>query len=42
MDLIDSVYQQAARHPDKMTMAFSANDIAQAHDQHKFCRADGH
>src|ERR1700674_2875852 len=22
MDLIDSVYQQAARHPDRMTMAF--------------------
>jgi len=36
MDLIDSVYQQAARHPDKMTMAFTADDISRAHDQHKF------
>jgi membrane dipeptidase len=41
MDLIDSVYQQAARHPDKMTMAFSANDIARAHDQHKFAALMG-
>jgi membrane dipeptidase len=41
MDLIDSVYQQAARHPDKMTMAFSADDIAQAHDQHKFAALMG-
>ncbi len=36
MDLIDSVYQQAARHPDKMTMAFTADDIVRAHEQHKF------
>jgi membrane dipeptidase len=36
MDLIDSVYQQAARHPDKMTMAFSADDILRAHERHKF------
>src|SRR6476619_99489 len=41
MDLIDSVYQQAARHPDKMTMAFSADDIARAHDQHKFAALMG-
>src|ERR1700737_4166876 len=27
LDLIDSVYEQAARHPDLMTMAFSANEI---------------
>ncbi|HZD94938.1 MAG TPA: membrane dipeptidase, partial [Candidatus Sulfotelmatobacter sp.] len=27
MDLIDSVYQQAARHPDKVMMAFTADDI---------------
>src|SRR6516162_2357249 len=36
MDLIDSVYQQAARHPDKMVMAFTAEDIVRAHQQHKF------
>ena len=41
MDLIDSVYQQAARHPDRMTMAFSADDIARAHDQHKFAALMG-
>src|SRR5215471_21757213 len=33
MDLIDSVYQQAARHPDKMTMAFTAADIVRARQQ---------
>jgi membrane dipeptidase len=36
MALIDSVYQQAARHPDRMTMAFTADDIVRAHEQHKF------
>ena len=41
MDLIDSVYQQAARHPDKMAMAFSADDIVRAHDQHKFAALMG-
>ena len=41
MDLIDSVYQQAARHPDKMTMAFTANDILRAHEQHKFAALMG-
>ncbi len=41
MDLIDSVYQQAARHPDKMTMAFSADDIVRAHDQRKFAALMG-
>jgi membrane dipeptidase len=41
MDLIDSVYQQAARHPDKMTMAFTADDIVQAHEQHKFAALMG-
>jgi membrane dipeptidase len=30
LDLIDSVYQQAARHPDQMVMAFSADDIVRA------------
>ena len=30
LDLIDSVYQQAARHPDQMVMAFSAENIVRA------------
>jgi len=33
--LIDSVYQQAAKHPDQMTMAFSSTDIERAHREHK-------
>src|SRR5215467_9658403 len=41
MDLIDSVYQQAARHPDKMTMAFTANDIVRAHEERKFAALMG-
>jgi len=41
MDLIDSVYQQAARHPDKMTMAFTAEDNVRAHRQHKFAALMG-
>jgi membrane dipeptidase len=35
LDLIDSVYEQAARHPDRMMMAFSVADIARAHRDHK-------
>jgi membrane dipeptidase len=35
MDLIDSVYQQAARHPDRMTMAFSVAGIERAHKDKK-------
>ena len=35
LDLIDSVYEQAARHPDRMMMAFSVADIEHAHRQHK-------
>jgi len=34
LDLIDSVYQQAARHPDRMMMAFSPADIERAHKEH--------
>ena len=34
-DLIDSVYEQAARHPDRMMMAFSVADIQRAHRDHK-------
>src|SRR5207248_6768119 len=33
--LIDAVYQQAAKHPDQMTMAFSPADIERAHRDHK-------
>jgi membrane dipeptidase len=35
LDLIDSVYEQAAHHPDRMTMAFSVADIEKAHQQKK-------
>src|SRR5215510_5628207 len=41
LDLIDSVYKQAARHPEKMTMAFTAADIVRAHQQHKFAALMG-
>src|SRR5262249_44855238 len=41
MDLIDSVYQQAERHPEKMTMAFTADDIVRAHEQRKFAALMG-
>jgi len=41
MDLIDIVYQQAARHPDKIMMAFTADDIIRAHEQHKFAALMG-
>ena len=40
-DLIDSVYQQAARHPDRMMMAFSPNDIDRAHKEHKLAALMG-
>src|SRR5579862_5425585 len=40
-DLIDSVYEQAARHPDRMMMAFSPNDIDWAHKQHKLAALMG-
>ncbi len=33
LDLIDSVYEQAARHPDRMMMAYSVGDIERAHKQ---------
>jgi membrane dipeptidase len=35
LDLIDSVYEQAARHPDRMMMAFSTDDIERAQKQKK-------
>jgi membrane dipeptidase len=40
-DLIDSVYEQAARHPDRMMMAFSPEDIEHAHKQHKLAACMG-
>jgi len=40
-DLIDSVYEQAARHPDRMVMCFSANDIDRAHKEHKLAALMG-
>jgi membrane dipeptidase len=36
LDLIDAVYEQAARHSDRMMMAFSVADIERAHREHKF------
>jgi len=40
-DLIDSVYEQAARHPDRMMMCFSPNDIDRAHKEHKLAALMG-
>src|SRR5579862_3849299 len=40
-DLIDSVYEQAARHPDRMMMAFSPADIERAHRVHKLAALMG-
>jgi membrane dipeptidase len=41
LELIDSVYQQAAKHPDKMRMAYSAADIVAAHREHKLAALMG-
>lgn len=41
LDLIDSVYQQAGQHPDRMTMAFSTVDIERAHREHKLAALMG-
>src|SRR5712691_13028495 len=35
LDLIDSVYEQAARHPDRMMMVYTVDDIERAHKQKK-------
>lgn len=40
-DLIDSVYEQAARHPDRMMMAFTTADIERAHREHKLAALMG-
>jgi len=41
LELIDSVYQQAAKHPNKMQMAFSSADILAAHRNHKLAALMG-
>jgi membrane dipeptidase len=41
LDLIDSVYEQAAKHPDRMMMAFSTADIVRAHREHKLAALMG-
>jgi len=41
LDLIDSVHEQAARHPDRMTMAFSVADIEHAHHDKKLAALMG-
>ena len=41
LDMIDSVYEQARRHPDKMMMAYSTQDILAAHRQHKLASLMG-
>ncbi len=41
LDLIDSVYQQANRHPDRMMMAFSVADIELAHKEKKLATLMG-
>ena len=41
LDLIDSVYEQAARHPDRMMMAFSVEDIKRAHKKKKLAALVG-
>ncbi len=41
LDEIDSVYEQAAHHPDRMMMAFSVADIERAHKEHKLAACMG-
>jgi len=41
LELIDSVYQQVAQHPDRMMMAFTADDILRAHREHKLAALMG-
>src|SRR5207248_1588007 len=41
LDLIDSVYEQAAHHPDRMMLAFSTADIERAHREHKLAALMG-
>ena len=39
--LIDSVYAQAERHPDRLAMSFSADDIERSHAEHKLAALMG-
>jgi membrane dipeptidase len=41
LELIDAVYQQAAKHPQQMRMAFSPEDIRAAHREHKLAALMG-
>ena len=41
LELIDSVYQQADKHPDQMRMAFSTADVEAAHREHKLAALMG-
>jgi membrane dipeptidase len=41
LELIDSVYVQARRHPDRMMMCYSAEDIERAHAQRKLAALMG-
>ncbi len=41
LDLIDTVYQQSAKHPDRMLMACSSQDIERAHQQKKLAALMG-
>ncbi|HVT98686.1 MAG TPA: dipeptidase, partial [Acidobacteriaceae bacterium] len=41
LELIDAVHQQALRHPDKMMMAYSPEDILRAHREHKLAALMG-
>jgi membrane dipeptidase len=41
LELIDTVYEQAAQHPDRMMMAFSVADIERAHKQKKLAALMG-
>jgi membrane dipeptidase len=41
LDLIDSVYEQATHHPDRMIMAFSVEDIERAHEQKRLAALMG-
>src|SRR5580700_10671056 len=40
-DLIDSVYEQVTRHPDRMMMAYSPDDVDRAHKEHKLAALMG-
>ena len=41
LELIDAVLEQAAKHPDQMTMAYSPEDIERAHREHKLAALMG-